>query len=277
MALSEETNNLKVEILISTMNKTSLSFVKKMFPSYNLEDLFILIINQTEKDKELISNFNNIRVINVFEKGLTKSRNLAIKNAVGDICVIADDDVVYVDGFLKIIKKAFLNHRKKISVAIFKIETFTGENYKVYPGASKILNTHKYIKSVSSIEIAFLRKDIIENGILFNTHFGLGSTFTSGEEYLFLKEVINNDLIISYENKVIVKHSLERSTSDVGNDKYIYAKAALYYNDYKDFGYLFLIKLIFFLLRHKRISLKEVIRKFNVGRHAIINYKKMIK
>ena len=49
--------------------------------------------------KKASSDFENIRVINSFEIGLSKSRNLAIKNALGDICIIADDDIEYVEDF----------------------------------------------------------------------------------------------------------------------------------------------------------------------------------
>ena len=37
---------------------------------------------------------NNVYWIDTLDRGLSKSRNLAIKNAIGDICLIADDDVV---------------------------------------------------------------------------------------------------------------------------------------------------------------------------------------
>ena len=72
-----------------------------MFANNTLEDYRILIINQTTKDNLLESELTNVRVINSFEKGLSKSRNLAIRNAMGDICLIADDDITYKKGFKK--------------------------------------------------------------------------------------------------------------------------------------------------------------------------------
>ncbi len=59
---------LDIEILISTMNRISLSFLDSMFPNNELEKLNILIVNQTINGKELFSNKCNIRVFNSFDE-----------------------------------------------------------------------------------------------------------------------------------------------------------------------------------------------------------------
>ena len=156
-----------LEILISTMNRTSLDFLETMFPFETIEELNILVINQTIQGSELKSKFANLRVINSYEKGLSKSRNLAIDNAIGDICLIADDDIVYVKGFQEVIKTAFEKY-KNTSLIKFKIETFKGNVYKTYPKKSQWLNTYSDINPISSIEIAFIRYDITSNKIRFN-------------------------------------------------------------------------------------------------------------
>ena len=58
----------ELEILIATMNKTSLDFLSSMFSSQDYSNFTILIVNQTTKDKLLVSDHANIRVINSFEK-----------------------------------------------------------------------------------------------------------------------------------------------------------------------------------------------------------------
>lgn len=265
-----------LEILISTMNRDNLFFLEEMFVNNNYNDYQILIINQTSQDKILKSDKANIRVINSFEYGLSKSRNLAINNAVGDICLIADDDVQYIKGFEETIKKAFVNN-SYASIIKFKIDTFCGKKYKAYPEKSKKLNNKKDILSASSIEMAFKLKDILDKNILFNTFFGLGSYFTSGEEYLFLRESLKKGLTANFENEYIVKHALERSTSNMGSDNFIKSKAAIYYLEYKNFSYLFLLKYIFFVLRRGDVKFKDLKAKFSVGVKAIMEYEKLIK
>jgi hypothetical protein len=264
-----------LEILISTMNRENLSFLDEIFINNENSDFHILIINQTSKENILVSNKERIRVINSFEYGLSKSRNLAIKNAIGDLCLIADDDIEYVKDFDTIIQEAFLR-ATDVSIMKFKIGTFCGKNYKVYSNGSKILSKKKDIRNISSIEIAFKHHDILKHSIFFNTFFGLGSHFTSGEEYLFLKEALNKGLKIKFENSFVVKHSFQHSTSNMGNDNFVKAQAVIYYHDYKNFSYLFLLKLIIFLVRKSKIKFTDAIAKYVIGVKAIKKYIRLI-
>ncbi len=276
--MKETTSNTNhvIEVLIATMNRTSISFIEKMFPYNKLENLRLLIINQTKQGHECISDFENIRVINSYETGLSKSRNLAIKNAMGDICLIADDDVEYVKYFEEIVKKTY-NRLTNASVILFKIDTFTGEDFRVYPKISKQLTARKEIKPTSSIEMTFKRKDIVSKNIEFNTLFGLGSYFTAGEEYLFLKDILKRDLIVYFENQITVKHSLEKSTSNEGSNNYVKTVSAINYIDFKNFSYLLLVKFLFYLLMHKVIDYKDFFKKFREGAKAINEYKGITK
>ena len=140
-------NDLKLEILVSTMYRTSLSFLFQMFPCHNLETLNILIVNQTLKGNELKSDFENIRILNSYNQGLSFSRNLAINNAIGDICLIADDDVEFLPDFDQTILRSF-SKRKLVSVILFKIATFSGKAYKNYPKDSKRLSKKKEIRNL---------------------------------------------------------------------------------------------------------------------------------
>jgi len=266
--------NFRLEILLSTMYKTSLAFLDSMFPHHKLEDLNVLIINQTEVGKELQSDFKNIRVINSYQKGLSLSRNMAIENALGEICLLADDDVEYLRDFDKVVTGAF-DKFAGADVIQFKIETFTGKPYKLYLTFSKQLIGNNEIKRASSIEIAFKKESILSNNIKFNHDFGLGSYFPSGEEYLFLKEVLNKKLNIYFESEFIVKHHLERSTSDWGSDDFVKTKAVMYYIDYNIFGYFTLLKFIIFLIRKQMISFGDFMEKYKVGCAGIQSYKNL--
>lgn len=62
-----------------------------------------VVINQCsiEQENNFIFNGKNIKWVDSLEKGLSKSRNMALKYASGDICLIADDDLEYVDLYEK--------------------------------------------------------------------------------------------------------------------------------------------------------------------------------
>ncbi|WP_340075010.1 glycosyltransferase family 2 protein [Leptobacterium sp. I13] len=260
--------DMVLELLVATMDREDLKFLYDMFPFGLPNNLKVLIINQTSKDKLLVSSDENIRVINSYEKGLSKSRNLAIQNAIGDICLIADDDVKYKKEFQKIILDAF-NDLVETSIIAFMVDTNEGRPYKKYYSKKKQLKKIKEIDHLSSVEIAFRHRAIISNNIFFNEAFGLRSTFLSGEETLFVLEALKKQLKIYFVPRYIVLHSFFRSTTDMGSDAFIKAKSAIKYIQYRECSRVWLIKFIFFLWRKGYIKMKEAISKYFVGLKAI--------
>ena len=88
-----------LEILISTTKKNNLDFIENIFFENPQHNFPIIIVNQAGKIKN--SNNKNIKIINTETKGLSKSRNMAIKNSSKKFCLLADDDIIYKNGFYK--------------------------------------------------------------------------------------------------------------------------------------------------------------------------------
>ena len=80
---------MKLEILMSAMHQENFDIAYR-----SKVDSDLLIINQCDKDDytEIEVNGHIWRMISTTERGLSKSRNMALKNAKGDICLLADDD-----------------------------------------------------------------------------------------------------------------------------------------------------------------------------------------
>ena len=88
---------MKIETLIVTMkNNNSQELLKKM----NIQTDAI-IANQCEENK--IENFeynkNNILKLNFNEKGVGLNRNNALMRSKADICILADDDMIFKDKY----------------------------------------------------------------------------------------------------------------------------------------------------------------------------------
>lgn len=264
-----------LEVLISTQNRTSLDFLSNMFPNGNFKAFKILIVNQTTSDKNLISDVENVRVLNSYEKGLSKSRNLALQNASCEIVLVSDDDVIYEQDFYRVILKAF-NESPKADLITFKAKNFDGEAYRNYPNANYKYSL-KSIRGVISWEIAFNVKNINELGVSFDERFGLGSQFTTAEEYIFAREVVEKGEQSYFSNQFIVSHPNVNSGMDFGSDRIIYARSALNYKLHNFLAYFWLLKFVFFLVRHKFIKSSDVFRKLNVGLKGIRDYKIGIK
>ncbi len=266
-------SEVPLEILVSTVNRNSLDFLEVMFQNNNISDYQILVINQTSENHTLNSNDPKIRVINSFEKGLSKSRNLAIENAIGDICLLADDDVVYIEGFEKPIIEGY-RHLEDADIITFKTLTTENKPFSKYPKRTSQLKS--FSKYVLSIEISFRRLSIVNRVIRYDEFFGLGAIFQDSENYLFLLGLQKQtNLKLYFIPEFIVMHPPLTSSDEVVSDRLIFARCALNYKLYGNAGYVYVFKYLFYLLRHRLIAFNEINDKFKVAHSGIQTYKKL--
>ena len=263
-----------IEILISTMNQNSLDFLVPMFPYSHFSNFSILIINQTQKEKILTSDYANVRVINSFEKGLAKSRNLALENAVGKILIIADDDVVYKEGFAIEIIDAY-NKFPKAAVINFEAENLDGSLIKKYPSGSKAnLNIFDVLNS-SSIEMTLNKKIINESKVSFDENFGLGAVFEMGEEAIFLSDLKAKQKQLVFEPQIIVIHKNQTSSEKKSIDDKYYIQGALFSRIFKK-KYLFWLYIkLFFDLKQNNIKFKNVKRLVAIAKKGHIKFEQI--
>lgn len=261
------------EILLSTMNRTSLTFLEDMFPDDSFLNYNILIINQVSEGEDLKSNFNNIRVINSFEKGLSKSRNLAIKNAKGHICLLADDDVKYVSGFKEIILNAFKKY-DRADMVTFQLVNSKGKLFRNYPNIT--IHNERTIGTANTVVVAFKRNNIIEKNALFNVYFGLGATFRTGGEYVFLRSALRKGVKIFFEPRILLEHP-DFSSGQAMNDNIFYARSAIFYKYDGILSYLKLVWHLFLMLKNKSLTTGQFFKRYKQGLKGISRYKELLK
>ena len=82
---------MNLEVLLSCMYQEDMGIAVRARVQSDL-----LIINQCNKNgiDEVTDGVHHIRMISSTERGLSKSRNMALENACGDICLICDDDEI---------------------------------------------------------------------------------------------------------------------------------------------------------------------------------------
>lgn len=247
-----------VEILISTKNKDSLDFLVPMFPLLHFSNFSILIINQTESDRLLISDYSKVRVINSFEKGLSKSRNLAIENAIGKILVIADDDVIFQKDFMSKIVNAYNKFQEAVVINFCAIKS-DGTFMKKYPSVSKKKLNSFDVFNISSIEMT-IKKSVFDTvGIQFDENFGLGATFEMGEEAIFLFDLKRKNKQLVFEPQVIVAHESLTSSSKKGIIENYYIQGALLTRIFKRNFFPWLIIKLFFDLKQNNLQFTSII------------------
>ena len=106
-----------LEVAISTQNLKDEKDIKNLIKKMKINSNY-LIINQNS-DNIYIDNKN---IINRNEKGLSKSRNEAIKNSKQDIVLLADNDVTYNNNYKKIIIDAY-NKYQNSDIICFYVES----------------------------------------------------------------------------------------------------------------------------------------------------------
>ena len=96
---------MNLEVLLATMDQTDDSVLD--FMGVNSD---IIVCNQNSEKTDYRSYERkgyNVRWYDFQERGVGLNRNNALLRSTADICLLADDDVKYEDGYEKIILEAF--------------------------------------------------------------------------------------------------------------------------------------------------------------------------
>lgn len=253
---------MKLNVLMSTMDNNYNFFIRKNIFSK------CIIVNQNNLDKKETLE-DHIELFNSKSKGLSSSRNIAISNMSGDIGLIADNDVVYIDGYQEIILNAFKKY-SEYDIITFQVKTPEGTLFNNYPDKISKHNLLTIMK-VCSIEIAFKKESLNKIKLRFDENFGLGSTFPTGEEAIFLSEALKKNLKILYLPIPIVIHPKESSGSNY-TEKLIMSKGAMLYRIFGKKGY---IVAIIFTLKKYKCSQFNFIHFYNLMIKGIKKYKEI--
>ena len=194
---------MTLEVLLSAMHLKDYSYIDSLNITGNC-----IIINQCDQtNHQIISeNGRQITYIETPQRGLSKSRNMAIDRSQADICIFCDNDVEYLDNYEQLIVKEYERH-PECDVIVFHVESEINP-IPCYQSPRKIgyLTSGKII----SYEISFKRKSI--HNIRLNERIGAGTKYRMGEENAFLYECLRQGLKIYYVPQKIAKLRYEPST-----------------------------------------------------------------
>lgn len=257
---------MRLEVLMSVMHQSDFSIAYK---SKIQSDL--LIVNQCDKDSydEIEVDGHIWRMISTTQRGLSKSRNMAIDNARGDICLLCDDDEVFNDGYAEGIISAYQTISDADAI-VFNVDRVNYTMKKTYYRISTVRETPKY-RGYSSQMLSFNLKKINEKNIRMNEHFGSGTQWGGGEEILFEQDIKQNGLKL-YE------HPYTISTVDYSggsawftgyDEKYFYNLGAFIGFQFKNKFVLRQLRMLLTcwrLRREKKLSFMKKMKWMNIGK-----------
>lgn len=171
------------QVLCTTMHQKDFSKIKEM----NIHS-DILYANQSEStwyDKKVIDGYI-AEMITTRTHGSGNNRNISLLHATADICLLADDDVKYYDGYEDKIMSAFGRH-PEADMIIFNLDSNSVDRDVKKITSERRLhfwNRNPY----GSVRIAFRLNSQRKYNIWFSNLLGAGSKYGSGEDTLFINE-----------------------------------------------------------------------------------------
>ncbi len=240
---------MNVEVLVATMNQSDDSILDRMNISSNA-----IIANQSDNYscKTIYYRDNRIKFLTFNERGVGLNRNNALMRATAEYCIIADDDLVYVDNYVDLLLKAF-NDNPSADIILFNLIEKKPSRYIIKE--KEIVTWRNYMR-YGAARIAFKRKSITKNNIFFNIHFGGGTEHSAGEDVLFLTECLRKKLKI-VALPIYLAHLSEGRDStwfEGYTDKYFKDKGVLFYYISKRWAKLLCLQ---FCYRRKNMFKKD--------------------
>lgn len=249
-----------ITIAISTLNdgfnRIDIEKIKTICDRHNFSLLIIhQISNDFNYDYSKVELIDFCDVIVTKDKGLSKSRNIALNSCKTEFLLLSDDDVDYLGNSLDVIVKGDYLQGKYVSCFKACIKSDHSKDFKAYSKSSKKLNTLDCAK-VSSIEMIVNMKLWRKSPVYFDEQFGLGTSNPSGEEFIFLTDIKKQGEAVFFQPSTIVAHDEFSSGQDFySSDELCRAKVNMFNRVYssKSFFYIFafFIKKFKVLLRNR--------------------------
>lgn len=254
---------MHMETLVVTVDQHDHSLPERM----NLQtDAWIGNQADFESEEQIAYKGNRVTFLTDTRRGVGRNRNKVLRSASADICIFADDDMRFVDGYPRIVEEAFSacqdgdillfnliekHPRRYVNRRFFRVGWF---RYGRYGGA----------------RIVIRRDRVMDRGIRFSHLFGGGAKYGSGEDTIFLRDCLKAGLkIVAVPYALAQIDQSARSSWFRGYDERFFRdKGALYACLYGKAALLFCVR---FVLKYHRkyrseCSLRDAWQAMAAGR-----------
>lgn len=200
---------MKLEVLMSCMHQTDNALIRRSGLTCD-----VVVINQCDWEgyAEYPVLGGTVRMFSTQQRGLTRSRNMALEKAHGDICLLCDDDEVFLPGYEERILRAY-ERVPQADVVVLKMENRPAS----FPDRVMRLRFPLTMR-VSSWQISFRRERLHAAAVRFDEFLGAGTGNGAEEELKFLLDCERSGLRIYYVPVVIASVMQKQSTWFHGYD-----------------------------------------------------------
>lgn len=244
---------MQLEMLVSAVDTVPSELISHMKPEGD-----VVLINQCNRDGEesFMTDRCSVRVFSCNERGVGKSRNLALSHSKGDIILFSDDDIVYRPGYGEAVLEEFQNH-PEADILLFNVEVCPERKTYWNQGFFRVkwYNCGRY----PAYSIAARREKLLAKKVIYSELFGGGAKYSNGEDSLFLKQCADAGMALYATDVIIGMEEPGESTWFFGyTEKFFYDRGVLFAFLYGRLAWLWALR---FVLTKKEMFRGEIKRK----------------
>ncbi|MDD6734580.1 MAG: glycosyltransferase family A protein [Lachnospiraceae bacterium] len=243
-----------MELLISALNCDPQSLIKHMNLSTNA-----VMVHQCDRETVKTITHPSGAIVHLFEnreRGVGKSRNLALSKATDEIILFSDEDIVYYDGYESKVEEEFNKH-PEADILLFNVDVCPERKTYWNDAFHKVtkLNCGRY----PAYSIAARRLSLERARVKYSEFFGGGAKYSNGEDSLFLMDCLRAGLKLYATPVLIGKEEARESTWFHGfTEKFFFDRGVLFAYLYREFAGIWALR---FLITKKEMFQGEINRK----------------
>lgn len=178
----------ELQLLVSTMYRED----NKLYYDINAKT-DVVIANQSDVEAVNMDTINGnvVHLITTKTRGVSKNRNIAIDNISPNakIVMFSDDDLCFFDDYEKVVLEEFKKHPDAEAIK-FNIKLVSGRKLAMQPTQTFHRVGRRDVTSWGVCALAIKSHILKEKCLRFNERFGPGTTNSSGEDTIFLQDMI---------------------------------------------------------------------------------------
>lgn len=251
-----------IEVMVASMQQKDFSLYQKM----NIQsDLIIANQSNCYNYEELVDGENTVKMITTATRGVGLNRNIGLQYITADIIVLADEDIVYNDGYVEMVKNAF-EQIPNADVLIFQMRFIRdGQVYDIDRHKTKKLHLWNGL-SFGTYQIAIRKEALLRSNLHFTHLFGGGCVYCAGEDSLFLIDCFRRGLSVYSYAALLGDNIRDTSSWFKGfNEKFFYDRGAFSACAFRKFGLPICVYYLFMYRNEKEISLSDKWRLMKAG------------
>lgn len=214
---------MNIDTLVVAMHQHDRLLVQKM----NVQtDTIVGNQSDTVSDETFTYQGHTITYLNRSDRGVGRNRNRVLESSSAEICVLADDDLRFVDGYPDLVQEAF-EACPQADILVFNL-------VEKVP-TRKANDRYRRVRwfgygSYGAPRLALRRRSVLQAGVRFSLCFGGGARYGSGEDTIFLHDCLRHGLRIYTAPYALAEIDQNApSTHYTGiNEQYFFSKGAAY-------------------------------------------------